>query len=72
MSKIPPLALLYRLGLYPYHTPQIQEEETVRENTARGPKGRGQYFSVLTPPLGLGGYGTDISWYPALQFSGMP
>ena len=47
--------------LYPYHTPPIQEEETVRENTARGPKGRGQYFPVLSPPLGLGGYGTDIS-----------
>ena len=35
--------------------PPIQEEVTIRENIARGPQGRGQYFSVLSPPLGLGG-----------------
>ena len=35
--------------------PPIQEEVTIRENIARGPQGRGQYFSVLSLPLGLGG-----------------
>ena len=35
--------------------PPIQEEVTIRKNIARGPQGRGQYFSVLSPPLGLGG-----------------
>ena len=35
--------------------PPIQEEEGIRRNIARGPKGRGQYFSVFPPPLGLGG-----------------
>ena len=28
---------------------------TIRENIARGPQGRGQYFPVLSLPLGLGG-----------------
>ena len=35
--------------------PRIQEEVIIRKNIARGPKGRGQYFSVLSPPLGFGG-----------------
>ena len=35
--------------------PRIQEEETIRKNIALGPSGLGQYFSVLSPPLGFGG-----------------
>ena len=35
--------------------PPIQEEMRIRRNIARGPSGLGQYFSVLSPPLGLGG-----------------
>ena len=35
--------------------PRIQEEVIIRKNIARGPKGRGQYFSVLSLPLGFGG-----------------
>ena len=35
--------------------PPIQEEMGIRRNIARGPKGRGQYFSVFPSPLGLGG-----------------
>ena len=35
--------------------PPIQEERRIRSNIARGPKGRGQYYSVSSSPLGLGG-----------------
>ena len=35
--------------------PRIQEEVTIRKNIALGPSGLGQYFSVLSPPLGFGG-----------------
>ena len=35
--------------------PPIQEEVTIRKNIALGPAGLGQYFSVFTSPLGLGG-----------------
>ena len=35
--------------------PPIQEEVTIRKNIALGPTGLGQYFPVLSLPLGLGG-----------------
>ena len=35
--------------------PPIQEEVTIRKNIALGPAGLGQYFPVLSLPLGLGG-----------------
>ena len=35
--------------------PPIQEEVTIRKNIALGPAGLGQYFSVFTSPLGMGG-----------------
>ena len=35
--------------------PPFQEEMWIRRNIALGPAGLGQYFSVLSPPLGLGG-----------------
>ena len=35
--------------------PPIQEQVTIRKNIALGPAGLGQYFPVLSLPLGLGG-----------------
>ena len=35
--------------------PPIQEEMVIRRNIALGPSGLGQYFSVFSSPLGLGG-----------------
>ena len=35
--------------------PPIQEEMRIRRNIALGPSGLGQYFSVFSSPLGLGG-----------------
>ena len=35
--------------------PPIQEERRIRSNIALGPSGLGQYYSVSSSPLGLGG-----------------